>query len=43
MDQEILWDHFTNILAAAAALGIEDEFVREVARARDDLALPQIA
>ena len=43
MDQEILWDHFTNVLAAAAALGIDDEFVREVARARDDLALPQIA
>jgi alpha-L-fucosidase 2 len=43
MDQEILWDHFTNVLAAAAALGIDDEFVREVASARDDLALPQIA
>lgn len=43
MDQEILWDHFTNVLAAAAALGIDDELVSEVARARDDLALPQIA
>ena len=42
MDQEILWDYFTNVLAAAAVLGIDDEFVREVARARDDLALPEV-
>ncbi|HTV23881.1 MAG TPA: glycoside hydrolase family 95 protein [Polyangiaceae bacterium] len=43
MDQEILWDHFTNVLAAAAALEIDDEFVRDVSRARAGLALPQIA
>jgi len=42
MDQEILWDHLSNVLAAAAALGIDDRFVREVAEARDDLQLPQI-
>jgi len=43
MDQEILWDHFSNVLDAAAALGVEDDFVREVGRARADLALPAIA
>jgi alpha-L-fucosidase 2 len=42
MDQEILWDHFGNVLAAAAALGIDDRFVQEVAAARSDLQLPQI-
>jgi alpha-L-fucosidase 2 len=43
MDQEILWDHFTNVLAAAAALELDDEFVREVASARADLAMPKVA
>jgi alpha-L-fucosidase 2 len=42
MDQEILWDHFGNVLAAAAALGVDDRFVREVAAARAQLQLPQI-
>lgn len=42
MDQEILWDHFSNVLGAADALGIDDELVREVARARDELARPKI-
>lgn len=42
LDQEILWDHFSNVLAAAAVLGIEDDLVREVRRARADLALPGI-
>lgn len=42
MDQQILWDHFTNVLDAAAALRIEDEFVKQVAGARRDLALPQV-
>jgi len=42
MDQEILWDHFSNVLAAAEALGIDDRFVRDVAEAREDLQLPQI-
>jgi alpha-L-fucosidase 2 len=40
MDQEILWDHFTNVLDAAAVLGIDDAFVRSVAAARRELALP---
>ncbi len=42
MDQQILWDHFTNVLEAAAALGLEDELVKQVASARRDLALPQV-
>lgn len=42
MDQEILWDHFGNVLDAAAALGIDDDFVHEVAAARERLLLPQI-
>jgi alpha-L-fucosidase 2 len=42
MDQEIVWDHFTNVLDAAAALQIDDELVLLVAAARRDLALPQI-
>jgi alpha-L-fucosidase 2 len=42
MDQEIVWDHFTNVLCAAAVLGIDDAFVREVAQAWRDLALPRI-
>ena len=32
MDQEIYWDLFTNVLDAAAALGIEDAFTRQVRR-----------
>src|SRR4029077_7736760 len=42
MDQQILWDHFTNVLAASAALGIEDNFVRQVRSARERLAPPKI-
>lgn len=42
MDQQIIWDHFTNVLAAAKALGIDDEFVRQVSAARDKLAGPKI-
>ena len=42
MDQEIIWDNFTNCLEAAAVLGIEDEFAQKVRDARDRLALPQI-
>lgn len=42
MDQEILWEHFGNVLAAAAALGIHDRFTHTVAAARDDLLLPGI-
>jgi len=43
MDQQIIWDHFTNLLDAARALGHEDDFVRAVARAREQLLLPQVA
>ncbi|MEY2933882.1 MAG: hypothetical protein RL033_4631 [Pseudomonadota bacterium] len=42
MDQELLWEHLGNVLAAAAVLGIEDDFVRAVAHARAELALPEI-
>jgi alpha-L-fucosidase 2 len=42
MDQEILWDHFGNVLAAAAALGVDDRLVHEVAAARAQLQLPRI-
>ena len=42
MDQEIIWDHFTNVLDAAAALGIEDDFVAQVRSARDRLLMPKV-
>ncbi len=42
MDQEIIWDLFTNVLDSAKALGIEDEFVRRVREARERLLGPQI-
>ncbi len=42
MDQEIIWDAFTNVLEAAAVLGIEDRFVRTVRDALDRLANPSI-
>ncbi len=42
MDQEIAWDLFTNVLDAAAALGVDDEFVKRVAEAREKLATPKI-
>jgi alpha-L-fucosidase 2 len=42
MDQEIIWDHFTNVLEAAAALNLEDDFVRDVRSARERLAWPKI-
>ena len=42
MDQEIIWDLFTNVLDAAAALEIEDDFVREVREARERLLLPRV-
>ena len=37
MDHEIAWDLFTNVLDAAFALGIQDEFVKEVKEAREHL------
>jgi len=39
MDQEIIWDTFTNLIEAAEILGIDDDFVREVIAARSKLAL----
>ena len=42
MDQQIIWDLFTNVLAAAAELGIEDDFVRELGEKRAGLAGPKI-
>ena len=42
MDQEIIWDYFTNILEAAAELNLEDEFVRQVRAVRERLAWPPI-
>jgi len=42
MDQQIIWDLFSNVLEAAQALGIEDDFVRRVADARARLQGPKI-
>ena len=42
MDQQIIFDHFTNVLEAAAVLGVEDDFVHRVASARDRLLMPKI-
>ena len=42
MDQEIIWDTFTNLIEAAEILDIKDGFVREVIAARSKLALPKI-
>jgi alpha-L-fucosidase 2 len=42
MDQQIVWDVFTNTLEAAEALGVDDDFVGRVRTARDRLAPTQI-
>jgi alpha-L-fucosidase 2 len=42
MDQEIIWDTFTNLLQAAEVLEIDDDFVRQVRAARAKLAMPKI-
>jgi alpha-L-fucosidase 2 len=42
MDQEIIYDLFTNCIEAAKVLGIDDEFVKQVKAARGNLAGPQI-
>jgi alpha-L-fucosidase 2 len=42
MDQQIIWDLFTNVLDAAKVLGIEDDFVARVRSARERLQGPQI-
>ncbi|MFG0251743.1 MAG: glycoside hydrolase N-terminal domain-containing protein [Phycisphaerales bacterium JB038] len=42
MDQQIIWEVFTNTLEAARILGIEDDSTREVAAALERLALPRL-
>ena len=42
MDQEIVWDTFTNCIEAAEILGIEDDFIEKVHTAREKLAPPKI-
>ena len=42
MDQEIIWDNFTNLIEAAEILGINDDFVAEVKAALANLAMPKI-
>jgi alpha-L-fucosidase 2 len=42
MEQQIIGELFTNVLAAAKALGIEDDFTRRVAHARERLLGPQV-
>ena len=43
MDQQIVWDVFTNLVDAATVLGVEDdEVVRQVRAARDRLAMSTI-
>jgi alpha-L-fucosidase 2 len=42
MDQQIVWDHFTNVIAAASALGVDDALVRRVIEARERLARPKV-
>ena len=43
MDQEIVWDLFTNFLDASNALGIETEFVKDVQETKANLLIPGIA
>jgi alpha-L-fucosidase 2 len=42
MDQQIIWDLLSNCIEAAAALGIDDDFVRQAKATREKLAGPQI-
>jgi alpha-L-fucosidase 2 len=42
MDQQIIWDLFTNVLEAAAVLGIDDDFVKHVRDARERLLPPKV-
>jgi len=42
MDQEIIWDTFTNLIEAAEILGIKNDFIEQVVAAREKLALPKI-
>ncbi|MBN1509803.1 MAG: glycoside hydrolase family 95 protein [Sedimentisphaerales bacterium] len=42
MDQQIIWDLFTNVLDSARVLGVEGDFVQRVRDARERLLGPQI-
>jgi len=42
MDQEIIWELFTNVLEASVDLKIDDDFIARVRAARDKLLLPGI-
>ncbi len=42
MDQEIIWDNFSNLIEAAEILEINDDFVTEVKTALANLSLPKI-
>jgi alpha-L-fucosidase 2 len=42
MDQQIIWDVFSNTLEAAKILGIDDAFIQDVEAALANLAMPQI-
>ncbi len=42
MDQQIIWEVFTNTLEAAGVLDIEDDFTREVRQALERLSPPRL-
>ncbi len=42
MDQEIVWEVFTNVLSASQELGIADGFTSQVKQALGNLAMPKI-
>jgi len=42
MDQEIIWDTFTNLSEAADILGIDNDLIHQVTAAREKLAMPKI-
>ncbi|EMI46558.1 glycosyl hydrolase family 95 catalytic domain-containing protein [Rhodopirellula sp. SWK7] len=42
MDQQIIWDVFTNTLEAAEVLGINDPFIQDVETTLANLALPKV-
>ena len=41
-DQEVIWQLFTDFIDASEVLSINNEFVDEVKKAKDNLAVPQI-
>ena len=42
MDQEIIWDSFTNFLEASQLIGIDDDLTKKIRTALSKLSLPQI-